>query len=149
MDCVDILHAQLEHLDELLPLVCAYRRFYEQPPDADRERRFVACHLRDRTSTIFLARAQTRAVGFVQLFSTFSTVWLGPALILEDLFVAPEARGAGVATELLIRAVDYARDIGATGMFLETAMNNAAAQSVYERAGWTREDRFFKYNAPL
>lgn len=34
-------------------------------------------------------------------------------------------------------------------MFLETAENNAAAQRAYEQAGWTREARFRKYNAPL
>jgi ribosomal protein S18 acetylase RimI-like enzyme len=49
----------------------------------------------------------------------------------------------------LERAAAHAREIGATGMFLETAMDNQPAQRVYERAGWTREGRFFKYNAPL
>jgi predicted GNAT family acetyltransferase len=34
-------------------------------------------------------------------------------------------------------------------MFLETAMDNVTAQRVYARAGWSREGRFYKYNAPL
>jgi GNAT superfamily N-acetyltransferase len=58
-------------------------------------------------------------------------------------------RMPGVAAALLERAIDHARAIGAVAMFLETAMNNVAAQSVYERAGWTREAHFCKYNAPL
>ena len=67
--------------------------------------------------------------------------------MLRDLFVVARARGGGVATQLLSRAMQYAREIGAVGMFLETAINNVTAQRVYERAGWTREAQFYKYNA--
>jgi ribosomal protein S18 acetylase RimI-like enzyme len=145
-----IARATIADLEALLPLVTAYRVFYKQIPDA-REREFVERNLRENRSTIFLARDGDTgvALGFTQLFQTYSTVWLGPALILEDLFVNPDVRRGGVATSLLEAAVAYAREIGAVGMFLETAMDNATAQAVYERAGWTREGRFYKYNAPL
>jgi GNAT superfamily N-acetyltransferase len=135
-------------LESLIPLVAAYREFYKQRADTVRERALIAQHLNTGTSTIFVARRDGRAVGFAQLFQTFSTVWLGPSLILEDLFVDPSARGAGIATKLLGRALEYSRETGAIGMFLETAMDNVVAQRVYERAGWTREGRFYKYNAP-
>jgi GNAT superfamily N-acetyltransferase len=145
---VVISRAGPSDLEALLPLVAAYRVFYEQAPDARGERDYLASNLERERSTIFLARDADRVVGFVQLFQTHSTVFLGPHLILEDLFVAPEARGGGIAALLLDRALAYAREIGAAGMFLETAMDNAVAQRAYERAGWTREGRFFKYNAP-
>lgn len=135
-------------LEALLPLVTAYREFYEQRANAARERALIAQHLSTGTSTIFIARRDEKAVGFAQLFQIFSTVWLGPSLVLEDLFVDPSARGAGIATKLLERALTYSREISAAGMFLETAMDNHTAQRVYERAGWTREGRFYKYNAP-
>ena len=70
-------------------------------------------------------------------------------VFVSHLFVNPDVRRGGVATALLERAVAYALEIGAVGMFLETAMDNATAQAVYERAGWTREGRFYKYNAVL
>ncbi len=136
-------------LEALLPLVAAYRAFYEQGADTIRERALIAQHLNTGTSTIFIARRDGNAVGFAQLFQTFSTVWLGPSLILEDLFVEPSERGAGIATKLLERAITYSRETSAVGMFLETAMDNLGAQRVYERAGWTRESRFYKYNAPV
>ena len=147
---LEITRATIDDLEALLPLVTGYRIFYEREPDP-RERELVERNLREGRSTIFFARdAESGAVvGFVQLFQTYSTVWLGPQLVLEDLFVAPAARGAGAATKLLERAEAHARDIGAVGMFLETAMDNEIAQRVYERAGWTREDRFLKYNAKL
>jgi ribosomal protein S18 acetylase RimI-like enzyme len=98
---------------------------------------------------MFVAWDDRRAVGFVQLFRTWSTVRLGPAFVLEDLFVEPAARGSGIADALLERALAFARERGATGMFLETALDNERAQRVYERNGWKREGRFLKYNAPL
>jgi ribosomal protein S18 acetylase RimI-like enzyme len=147
---IAIDRATYDDLDALVPMVASYRVFYGQESDAPRERELVARHLRNGTSTIYLARDEAgEPLGFVQLFQTCSTVRLGPSLILEDLFVVPHARRAGAATKLLERAIEYAREIGATGMFLETAMDNAIAQRVYEGAGWTREAAFCKYNAPL
>lgn len=144
-----IRRAGTSDLEALLPLVRAYREFYERPADAERERAFMRGHLERGTSIVFVAQAGDALVGFTQLFPTYSTVRLAPALILEDLFVEPHRRGSGIATALLERAVAYARETVAAGMFLETAYDNVSAQRVYERNGWTREERFYKYNAPL
>lgn len=146
---ISIREAALADLEALLPLVAAYRAFYERQPDAKGERRFIEAHLRSGSSKIYLAELSSEIAGFMQLFKTYSTVHLCSSWILEDLFVDPRFRNAGVATALLERAVEHARGDGAGGMFLETARDNARAQSVYERAGWTREAQFLKYNAPL
>lgn len=42
-----------------------------------------------------------RAVGFALFFVTFSTFLCKPGLYLEDLFVEPEHRGAGIGKALL------------------------------------------------
>ena len=144
-----IRRATVADLDALLPLVQAYRVFYKQQPDAARERTFFSSHLRNGTSVVYVAEVGGLIVGFVQLFPAYSTVYLAGVWILEDLFVDPEHRGTGLAAALLERGLVHAREDGACGMFLETAYDNTAAQRVYERAGWTREGRFYKYNAPL
>ena len=145
-----IRRATIDDLDRLLPLVRGYREFYQQPHDARGEREFMDRHLAAGTSIVFLALDDAgNAVGFTQLFETFSTVHLSSTLILEDLFVLPGARTTGIASALLETAVAHARESGASGMFLETAMDNTTAQRVYERHGWAREARFYKYNASL
>ncbi len=145
-----IRRATIDDLDRLLPLVRGYREFYKQVHNAAGEREFMRRHLHADTSIVFLALSDTgEAIGFTQLFETFSTVHLSSTLILEDLFVSPDARSAGIASALLDAAISYARDGDASGMFLETAMDNTTAQRVYERNGWAREARFYKYNAPL
>lgn len=141
--------ATIADIDMLLPLIQAYRVFYEQQPAAQCERAFIEGHLRNGTSVIYLAEIDGEAIGFAQLFKTYSTVYLANVWILEDLFVAPEYRGRRIASKLLARSLDHARTDGASGMFLETAQENLTAQRVYERAGWTREGHFLKYNAPL
>lgn len=149
MTAVTIRRAMPKDAPKLLPLVKAYRVFYEQEPDAEREREFIEGHLRKHTSVIYLAEIDGRAVGFMQLFKTGSTVHLCASWILEDLFVDPAYRHAGAASALLSNALQHARLDGGGSMFLETAHDNLAAQALYEKAGWKREGRFIKYNAPL
>lgn len=55
---------------------------------------------------------------------------------LFQMWVAPEARGQGVADGLLNEAVRWARARGAGAMQLGVACNNVAALGLYERAGF-------------
>jgi GNAT superfamily N-acetyltransferase len=50
-----------------------------------------------------IAERGGRAVGFALYFATFSTFLCRPGLYLEDLFVEPEHRGAGIGKALLRR----------------------------------------------
>jgi ribosomal protein S18 acetylase RimI-like enzyme len=146
---ITVRRATTRDVDALLPLVQSYRIFYKQIPDEASERRFLAKHLRDGTSTLFFASGAGVPLGFVQLFESWSTVRLAPVLILEDLFVEPQFRRRGIGRSLIDAALAFARESGAAAMFLETAVENERAQEVYEREGWQREVAFHKYNAPL
>lgn len=55
-----------------------------------------------------------RAVGFALFFTTFSTFLCRPGLYLEDVFVEPEHRGAGIGKALLRHLAELAveRDCG-------------------------------------
>ena len=50
-----------------------------------------------------IAERGGRAVGFALYFSSFSTFLCKPGLYLEDLFVEPEHRGAGIGKAMLQR----------------------------------------------
>lgn len=148
-DSLEIRRATAADLEQLLPLVQSYRVFYNQQPASERERSFIERHLREDGSVIYIAVVAAQTAGFTQLFKTYSTVHLSHTWILEDLFVDPQFRRQGIAQALLAAGVRHAQQTGASGMFLETAFDNVTAQRIYERAGWTREGRFYKYNAPL
>ena len=53
-----------------------------------------------------------RAVGFALYFTTFSTFLCKPGLYLEDLFVEPAHRGAGIGKALLERLAQLAAERG-------------------------------------
>ena len=57
-----------------------------------------------------IAERGGRAVGFALYFTTFSTFLCKPGLYLEDLFVEPAHRGAGIGKALLRRLAALARE---------------------------------------
>ena len=61
-----------------------------------------------------IAERGGRSVGFALYFTTFSTFLCKPGLYLEDLFVEPAHRGAGLGKALLRRlaAIAIERDCG-------------------------------------
>jgi GNAT superfamily N-acetyltransferase len=63
---------------------------------------------------VLLASLGGRDVGFALFFETYSTFLARPGIHLEDLFVVPDARGAGVGRALLGRlaAIADTRDCG-------------------------------------
>jgi GNAT superfamily N-acetyltransferase len=59
-----------------------------------------------------IAERGGRAVGFALYFTTFSTFLCKPGLYLEDLFVEPAHRGAGIGKALLQRLAQLAAERG-------------------------------------
>jgi ribosomal protein S18 acetylase RimI-like enzyme len=146
---LQIRQATLADLDRLVPLFDAYRRFYRQPSDSARARAFLRERFERNESAIYLAFAAGAAIGFTQLYPSFSSGALAPIFILNDLFVAPEARRRGAASALLDAAAAHARRAGAIRLTLSTELSNPPARSLYERTGWSRDTVFCVYHLTL
>ena len=143
-----IRRAGPQDLDALAVLFDAYRRFYGQPADLARARDWLRTRMRFGESVVLIAERDGVAAGFTQLYPMFSSVRTARTWILNDLFVAEDARRTGVARALLDAAVQYARDEGATGISLETTRDNTAARALYGAAGW-HEDATQWYSRAL
>ena len=125
------------------PLFDAYRVFYKQPSDLARATEFLQARLSNQQSTLFFATdASGKAVGFVQLYPSFSSVSTQTVWILNDLYVTPNARRQGVAKLLMHRARDFAKATGAKGLSLETSHDNINGQALYESLGYVKSDAF-------
>jgi ribosomal protein S18 acetylase RimI-like enzyme len=138
--------ATARDLGQLAPLFDAYRQFYGQPSDLLLANEFLGERLSRGESLVLLAEGPDgNAVGFVQLYPTFTSVRTARVYILNDLFVSESARNRGVATLLLKAAADVSRAAGAVELRLSTAVTNVSAQRLYEAMGWRREDEFHEY----
>ena len=146
---VTIRQATIHDLDAVTPLFDAYRQFYRQAADLARAREFLAERFAHHESVILLADSSGRAIGFTQLYPLFSSVRANRKYLLNDLFVAPDARRSGAARSLLRAAADFARTNGAASLSLTTAVDNVPAQSLYESLGWQRDTGFYEYNLTL
>jgi ribosomal protein S18 acetylase RimI-like enzyme len=144
---LEVTRASITDLDALAPLFDGYRVFYQQPSDPPRARAFMEERLRNDDSVIFLARdTDTRdALGFTQLYASFSSVSTARIWILNDLFVSPTARTRGVGRALMDRATAHARESGAIRLELSTAKTNHTAQRLYEAIGYKRDEVFYRY----
>ena len=79
-------------------------------------------------------------VGFAHIRRVADTFTAGPSWFLDDLYVAPEHRGSGVARALIERGYADATAAGGGTFRWITAADNETAQLLYDRiatrAGW-------------
>jgi ribosomal protein S18 acetylase RimI-like enzyme len=149
-ELLQVRRATLDDLDVLAPLFDGYRQFYRQAPDLERARQFLRERLLKNESTLFLARgAGAVPLGFTQLFPSFSSVSMARSFVLNDLFVVPEARRAGVARALLGSAVAFCKELGAVRLSLSTEVTNTSAQALYVASGWSLQTEYQVYTLKL
>jgi GNAT superfamily N-acetyltransferase len=142
---LEIRQATVADLSLIVPLFDAYRQFYRQPSEPERARRFLLERFEHNQSVIFLALKSAAAIGFTQLYPSFSSGAMARIFVLNDLFVIPEARGCGAGSALLQAAAEYGHRLGALRLVLSTEVTNTTAQAVYQKLGWKRDDAFYTY----
>lgn len=135
------------------PLFDAYRQFYGRPSDPGAARAFLEERLARGESVVLVAfrtpEPGAPAAGFAQLYPSFSSIALGRIVVLNDLFVAPEHRGAGVARALVQAAARAAREAGAVRLDLSTQHGNAPARRLYESLGFVADREFVHLSLAL
>jgi len=130
--------------DDVLPLIADYQRFYGvDAPDEARNRAFFARFLGAGDAGCILgAYRDGRLVGYGCLYFTLSSVEAVDVVVLNDLYVVPAARSGGVGRRLIeaATAVARARHVGIVRW--STAVDNRAAQRLYEQMGAERSTWF-------
>jgi ribosomal protein S18 acetylase RimI-like enzyme len=144
-----VRQATIHNLEQLVPLFDSYRQFYGRASDLCAAREFLLARFHHNESTVFIAHEGEKAIGFTQLYPSFSSISLARIFILNDLFVHERARRKGVASALMSAAVKFATASGADRLSLSTATTNAAAQALYQSAGWKRDDQFLVYDLAI
>ncbi len=137
-----VREANADDLEALAPLLRAYTDFYEvAPTDAGLEAmaRDVIAAPEDRAFMLVATGDDGEAVGFALNQWKWSSLKGARVLVLDDLFVAESARGAGHADALIEATADVARRHGAPALTWYTQPDNMRAQTVYNRMGGEAE----------
>ena len=132
---IEVGPVQEEEFETLLPLIAAYQRFYEVDEiDDERNRFFFRRFLASSDDgELLAARDESGAIlGYACLYWHFSSLQAVDTVLMNDLFVAPEARGRGIGRALIEATAGVARERGAAWVEWSTAPDNHTAQRLYD-----------------
>ena len=132
---VEVSPLREDELETLLPLISAYQRFYEVDEiDNDRNRFFFRRFLAPSEDGELLAARDEGGLilGYACLYWHFSSLAAVETVLMNDLFVAPEARGRGIGRTLIEASREVARARGAGWLEWATATDNHTAQRLYD-----------------
>lgn len=139
----------IEDLNPISELFNAYRVFYKKENDVTAGKEFISDRIINNDSEIFIAEnSDNEIIGFVQLYSLFSSTRMKKLWLLNDLFVDPKYRGKGVSVGLIDKAKELVIKTKACGMFLETEKTNIIGNNLYPKTGFKQNEgsNFYQWN---
>ena len=107
--------------------------------EANRGRRFDEAYKELEHSGFYsyAAVCDGRFVGWISMMYTpkIGPRWKKGMIYVDELWTAPEFRRKGVATQLMQKAFECQKEMGAVEARLYVGANNVAAQELYKRCG--------------
>ncbi len=133
---------RVKNIEELIPeLLKLYKEAYQGLEEYayttdDSIKRYFRWLFRHDPEGFFVARdPKGRILGFIAVDAS----WISRGRKvgeIHELVVSPEARGKGLATELIKTALDYFKSRGRTISGLWVGEHNRSAKSLYEKMGF-------------
>lgn len=139
-----------EELEDVLPLIAGYQRFYLAKPDDDRNQAFFQRFIEPSDEGILLgAWVDGRLVGFSTIYWTHSSTRAADIGLMNDLFVAEDVRGSGAGRALIRASAEAARAAGMASLEWYTATDNDVAQRLYDSIPEVRRSAWLAYEIAL
>ena len=147
-----------DDLVDLLPLLRAYCEFYHQteqiPITTDDAllslaRALIVNPTHEGIQLLARHPIDRTPAGFATIFWSWSTLQGGRLAIMNDLYVLEQYRGQGIADLLIGECARRAREHGAKCLTWQTSVENKRAQTVYNRSGAVKSDRWLDYYLDL
>ncbi|MET0329270.1 MAG: GNAT family N-acetyltransferase [Luteimonas sp.] len=130
--------------EDLPALLAMMRAFYAEDLlrfDETVTPRAVATLLADPACGAMLLLGETGSAGYLALTRGFSLEQAGHYALLDELYIAPAARGRGFGAQALALAAAQARAWGVDVLRLEVHHHNPRAKALYLRAGFVDSHR--------
>ena len=130
---VEVRPIRPTELEEVLPLIAGYQRFYGAEPDDERNRGFFSRFIHPSDQGLLLgAWLDGSLAGFATLYWFYSSTKATDTVLMNDLYVREGVRGGGIGRALIQSALDEARRRGAAHLEWFTAPDNDVAQRLYD-----------------
>ena len=128
-----------DQLETLLPMIAAYQGFYgRREIDAERNRSFFRRFIAPSDDGMLIAAWDGHdLVGYACLYWHFTSVSAAETVLMNDLYVAESARGAGVGRALIEACAAVARERGVGRLEWATRPDNDTARRLYDATGAT------------
>lgn len=147
-----IRKASIQDVEQLTNLFDQYVVFYQNPSNIEKHKNYLKERIENNEATIFMAFNQNqpeKAIGFTLIYITFSSLELNKILILNDLFVDPNVRKEGIGEKLILKAIEFAKEVDSNTIRLRTSKSNTVAQALYNKMGFVREDYLYSYDLTI
>lgn len=142
--------ARGDEIDKVVAFVTAFHaeEGVAQTPAARREA--VATLIANPAfGEIRIIAADGRDVGYLAFAYGFSIEFNGRDAFLDEVFIEPVARGAGIGRAAIAALLGELRAKGVKAAHLEVALDNPDAQRLYERAGFVLRRGYHLMSARL
>jgi GNAT superfamily N-acetyltransferase len=117
----------------IMELIHALALYEKAPEEVVNTTQDLGVHLFDENiCDAFVAEVDGKVIGFALFYTNYST-WKGKCLYLEDFFVLPEFRGAGIGSQLFDAVVSIAKERGVKRMDWQVLDWNTPALNFYEK----------------
>ena len=144
---IKIKEVSISKINDVVDLFDKYMIFYEQESNPNRYKIYLENRINNKEAIIYVAYdSDTKPIGFVLNYHSFSSVSLGKIIVLNDLFVLEDYRKYGVGNKLIDCSINFAKETGAVRVDLGTAKDNFEAQSLYEKIGFIKDTEYFSYS---
>ena len=124
-----------KNLEEVLPLIRKYQKFYKVQGINDEKNRafFSQFHENGSDGCLFLFRNKAgEAVGFATVYFTYVSSIPARVGVMNDLYTLPTYRGKGIGKLLINHCLDFSLKKGAARLQWLTAQDNQQAQLLYD-----------------
>jgi ribosomal protein S18 acetylase RimI-like enzyme len=95
----------------------------------------------EKLGFVWFIRSKSEDVGYLVLTLCYSMEFGGTNAYIDDFYVKPAFRGAGLGTAALGELRAFCNERGYRAVHVETGRENAAALAVYRRVGFGEIDR--------
>jgi len=131
--------------DDRQQLVTMMAEFYLDSPYVLNPRRaaegFAPLLADDRLGHVWFIQSHSMDVGYVVVTLSYSMEYGGPTAVVDDFFIRPSFRGAGLGKAALAEVSSFCTARGVRAIHVETGDYNSRALAVYRRVGFVDTNR--------